>query len=121
MKHFICGTQRKIKGTASPMFSRESSKTSFEHSVRFRAKHLGLIGRNNSLPRKTYQLTHTLKELCKSANLYFIEHVWTVKTRHFNGSKLHLKKYRTRFFSATSQKEMATLFFDILSYVTVVG
>lgn len=99
MKHFISGTQRKIKGTASPMFSRESSKTSFEHSVRFRAKHLGLVRRNNQLPRKTYQLTHALKELCKSANLYFNEHVWTVKTRHFNGSKLHLKKYRIVLFS----------------------
>lgn len=96
LKHFTCGTQRKIKATASPMFSRESSKTSFEHSVRFRAKHLGLVWRNNPLPRKTYQLTHTLKELCKSANLYFIEPVWTVKTNHFNGSKLHIKKYRTR-------------------------
>ena len=51
-----------------------------------------LVTKSDHFRRKACQVNCILKGLCKTDNLFFINHVWTITSPYLSGSKLYLKK-----------------------------
>ena len=55
----------------------------------------GIIGRNDDYNLKGEKVNESLKSLCSENNIGFINNNNICKSRHINGSGLHLNKYGT--------------------------
>ena len=92
--------------TAKPIVDVASNIKSGKHGVTM----LNIMTGNDRFMVYTNEVNKCLTESCFKRDFLLIDHSKTLKSQHFNGSKLHLNKSGTPILQNTFSKVLASIF-----------